>query len=69
MKRLFGVVLMSVCALGGCTAVHYERTVTVQRDGAGNIVSIQEVEQMSQPKKGKKLPTFYLYDKGAVPAK
>ena len=62
--------LFAMAALGllstGCTVSRYERTVTIQRNPAGEILGITEVEHMTQSGKRKKLPTRFLYDNEIV---
>lgn len=69
MRIVMLVVSAWLVVLSGCAVTKYERTVTVNRDGQGNITSITEVEHTVQNRKTKKVPYFFVFEKGDQIAK
>ncbi len=64
MARVALAIAVSLLLGSGCAVTKYERTVTVERDGQGNITSITEVEHTVQNRKTKKVPHWYVFKKG-----
>ena len=55
--------VLSLTLRTSCAAARYERTVTVERDGQGNITKTTEVEHMTQTGSRKRPPTRYMYER------
>jgi len=64
MTRTLAFLLLALCmGVTACRPSKIIRTVTVERDSAGNVVKSVEEERVEQGRKSKATPTHYVFEK------